>query len=83
MGSIFIPSMKMEKIGDAGDFCKVVHYTHSNPVHQGFTKQIADWPHSSYKIFLSKSPTKLERDYVLDAFGRLDAFIKYHKQPIV
>ncbi len=81
-GSLFIPSMKMEGINDDNSFCKVIHYTHANPVHHGFTKKIEDWPHSSFQIFFSKSPTKLEREYVLDIFGGLDAFIIYHQQPI-
>ena len=81
-GSLFIPSMKMEKITDDNYFCKVIYYAHANPVHHGFTKTIEDWPHSSYKIFFSTNSTKLERDYVLDMFGGLDAFIKYHQQPI-
>lgn len=63
-------------------FCKVIHYSHANPVHHGFTKKIEEWPHSSYQIFFSTNPTKLEREYVLDMFGGLDAFIKYHQQPI-
>ena len=82
MGSLFIPSMKVEEITDDNHFCKAIHYCHANPVHHGFVKKIADWPNSSYKIFLSKSPTKLEREYVLDMFGGLQAFIKYHDQPI-
>ena len=82
MGSLFIPSMKMEQITDDNHFCKVIHYTHANPVHHGFTKKIGEWPHSSYKIFLSESPTKLERKFVLEMFGGLNAFIKYHEQPI-
>ena len=81
-GSLFVPSMKMEEITDDNYFCKVIHYTHANPVHHGFTKTIGDWPHSSYKTFFSTKSTKLERDYVLDMFGGLDAFIKYHQQPI-
>jgi putative transposase len=81
-GSLFIPSMKTEEINDDNSFCKVIHYAHANPVHHGFTKTIEAWPHSSYKIFFSTRPTKLEREYVLDMYGGLDAFIKYHQQPI-
>ena len=81
-GSLFIPSMKMKLITDAQGICKVIHYTHSNPVHHGFTKGIADWPHSSYHALIKTTPTKLEREYVLDLFGGLKAFIKYHEQPI-
>ena len=82
MGSLFIPSMKAEPIESNDSFCRVIHYVNKNPVHHGFTDRIEMWPHSSYKIFLSNSPTKIERDYVLKIFGGLDKFIEYHKQPI-
>jgi putative transposase len=82
MGSLFMQNMKKEEVFNDDSFCKVVHYTHANPVHHQFVKKIDSWPHSSYKILLSKNPTKLERDYVLNVFGGLDKFIKYHEQPI-
>lgn len=82
MGSMFIPSMKLSTIVDKDDLCKVIHYTHANPVHHRFTKKMEDWPNSSYKIMLSNGTTKLERDLVLEAFGGLDGFIKYHERPI-
>ena len=81
-GSLFIPSMKTEEIKDDNYFYKVIHYAHANPVHHGFTKTIEDWPHSCYEIFFSTISTKLERDYVFNMFGGLNAFIKYHQQPI-
>ena len=81
-GSLFIPNMKRKEISNDGSFCKVVHYIHSNPVHHQFVKTIDKWPHSSYQIFLSKGSTKLDREYVLNIFGGLDWFIKYHQQPI-
>ncbi len=81
-GSLFIPVMKTGLINDESSFCKVIHYTHANPVHHGFTKTFDAWPHSSYKIFLSNSPTKIERDYVPGAFGGLEAFTRYHEQPV-
>lgn len=82
MGSLFMQNMKKEEVNDDSSFCKVVHYIHANPVHHQFVKKIGDWPHSSYNIFLSKLPTKLDRDYVLNVFGGIDWFIKYHEQPI-
>jgi REP element-mobilizing transposase RayT len=81
-GCLFIPSMKSELIRDDNNFCKVVHYTHANPVHHGFTKKMEEWPHSSYHAYLSEGATKLEREYVLDIFGGKNAFLKYHEQPI-
>jgi putative transposase len=81
-GSLFMQNMKTQEITDDNSFCKVVHYIHTNPVHHRFVKALGIWPHTSYKIFLSNGPTKLERDYVLDMFGGLNQFIKYHEQPI-
>ena len=81
-GSLFIPNMKREEVTNDGSFCKVVHYIHANPVHHQFVKAIDKWPHSSYRILLSKAVTKLDREYVLNIFGGLDWFIKYHQQPI-
>ena len=42
MGSLFIPSMKMELINDTVYFLKVVHYIHANPVHHKFTSKMED-----------------------------------------
>ena len=82
MGSLFMQNMKKEEVNDDNSFCKVVHYIHGNPVHHQFVKKIEDWPHSSYNTFLSKSHTKIERDYVLQVFGGVEWFIKYHQQTI-
>ena len=81
-GSLFIPNMKREEVSNDGSFCKVVHYIHANPVHHQFVKTLDKWPHSSYQILISKTVTKLDREYVLNIFGGLDWFIKYHQQPI-
>jgi REP element-mobilizing transposase RayT len=81
-GSLFMPNMKKEEVNNDRSFCKVVDYIHANPVHHQFVKEIDKCPHSSYKIFLSKSPTKLEREYALDIFGGNEWFIKYHQQPV-
>ena len=82
MGSLFMQNMKKEEVNDDNSFCKVVHYIHANPVHHQFVKKIENWPHSSYNTFLSKSHTKIERDYVLNVFGGIEWFIKYHQQLI-
>jgi REP element-mobilizing transposase RayT len=82
MGSLFIPSMKTESIETDDSFRRVVHYIHNNPVHHGFISSIENWPHSSYKIFFSNGPTKIERQYVLKVFGGIDKFIEYHSKPV-
>lgn len=81
-GSLFMPSMKTEMIESDESFCKVVHYLHANPVHHGFVRQINQWRYSSYNIMVNIGSTRIERDYVLEIFGGLEAFIKYHEQPV-
>jgi REP element-mobilizing transposase RayT len=82
MGSLLMPSMKWQLIETDSSFCKVVHYTHANPVHHGFARKIDEWPHSSYLPLLSTLPTKLKRGYVLELFGGIEPFKEYHKQAI-
>ena|ERR1700730_2959830 len=81
-GSLFVPSMKKKLIEDDDSFCKVVHYVHANPVHHGFVSTMNQWPHSSYNLFFSSDDSIIEKDYVIDLFGGLDEFIKYHLQPV-
>ncbi|MEK7225078.1 MAG: hypothetical protein AAB221_05295, partial [Bacteroidota bacterium] len=77
MGSLFMQNMKREEVFDEESFFRLVYYIHNNPVRHRFVKKPDAWPHSSYKIFLSDKSTKLERDYVLKAFGGADKFIAY------
>ena len=56
----------------------VIAYIHLNPVHHGFTKTCESWHWSSYNTILSKNPTDLKRDEVLQWFGNREEFIKFH-----
>ncbi len=81
-GSLFMPNMKSVLIPDEAGTCKAVHYTHANPVHHGFVKDMQEWKFSSYNAYLSKSPTKLLKGVILEIFGGKGYFIEYHQQPI-
>ena len=81
-GSLFVPNMKAKEVKDEASLCKVIHYIHSNPVHHGFTKEIQEWPYSSYNSFISNTQKSMEREFILKTFGGLQNFIEYHKQPI-
>jgi putative transposase len=78
-GSLFIPNFKRKAVETEDYFIQLVHYIHANPVHHGFVKEIENWEHSSYHAFSSQKPTLLQRDQVLDWFGGVDEFRKYHK----
>jgi putative transposase len=82
MGGLFIPNMKQRLVHSEIDFCKVVHYIHSNPVHHGFTKRMDEWRYSSYSYYMQGRKGWLDTTYTIENFGSLDSFRKYHDQPI-
>ena len=81
MGSLFMPSCKQKPLLNMNDYCYIVKYIHTNPVHHGITTKISGWKFSSYMAFLTDKPTLLERDYVLGAFGGRENFINFHNTP--
>jgi putative transposase len=82
IGSLFVPNMKIKQVTGEASLCKVIHYIHANPVHHGFTSNIAEWPYSSYNSLVVKTNKSKERDFVMKAFGGFKLFMDYHKQPI-
>ncbi|MCU0345900.1 MAG: hypothetical protein MUC59_03075 [Saprospiraceae bacterium] len=64
---------------DSPEYCRwLVRYIHRNAQRHQFVEDFRDYPHSSWNIFFSTSPTKLKRAEVLEWFGGLDAFVQYH-----
>ena len=78
-GSLFIPNFKRKKIDSDDYLTKIIHYIHYNPVHHGFSKDLDQWPYSSYQSLISDKPTLLRRREVLDWFGGKKEFIEFHK----
>ena len=81
-GALFMDYMRRVEVTDDGQYTATVFYIHKNAVHHGYCKEMREWPWSSYKTILSQTPTKIERQKVLDWFGGTDKFIAYHTQPI-
>lgn len=63
-----------------GQFWNVIAYIHQNPQKHKFVKDFRDWKYSSYGVFLSDKPTKLQRDTVLDWFCGKDGYLKLHEE---
>ena len=81
-GSLFLNNMQRKTVNNDGYFTKLIHYIHANPVHHGFVNSVEIWQHSSYHILLSKKPTKLQRDAVLNWYGNIDEFKRIHQTPV-
>lgn len=63
-------------------FTRLVWYIHHNPSKHHFVSDFREYSHSSYHSFLLNKPTKLQRAYVLDWFGGIEEFQKFHQLQI-
>ena len=81
-GSLFIDTMRRVEITDDAQLGAIIFYIHKNAFHHQYSKTIAEWQWSSYNSILSKATTMLLRDEVIDWFGGIEQFIKFHEQPI-
>lgn len=81
-GGLFIDTMRRVDITDDAQLGAIIFYIHKNAVHHHYSKTIAEWQWSSYNSILSKAPTTLLRDEVIEWFGAKEQFIKFHQQPI-
>lgn len=61
-------------------FNTLVRYIHHNPCKHGFVKDFRDWPYSSYHNLLLDESAQLDSEKLLDRFGGLRRFRKYHSE---
>lgn len=78
-GSLFSPNFKRKEIDSENYLTTIIQYIHHNPIHHGFCNRYEDWPYSSYKVFINKGATRIDRNYVLNWFGGRDAFTHFHQ----
>ncbi|MBI0401338.1 transposase [Cyclobacterium marinum] len=77
-GALFQRKFKRKKIDTEEYLTRIVIYIHLNPVKHGLAKGPSEWKFSSYKSYLSKSQSKLNRELVIKWFGGLDGFNTTH-----
>jgi hypothetical protein len=77
-GSLFQEHLHRIEINNEQYFKDVILYTHLNPVNHKLSEDFRDYPYSSYKAYLSKEPTELKRDDILELYGGLENFIYCH-----
>jgi putative transposase len=79
-GSLFLDNIRRKTVETEYYFTQLIFYIHNNPVHHGFTKDLADWKFSSYWAFLLNKETKLQKEQVLGWFGGQNDYKNFHKQ---
>jgi hypothetical protein len=83
MGSLFRQNTRWKMVEDEAGLCALIHYIHANPVHHGFVRRMEDWPYSSYSIYRSMSAAEARKNPIIQLFGGMDGFIRYHEQEIL
>jgi REP element-mobilizing transposase RayT len=79
-GSLFQERYRRKKVDNEIYLKYLIHYIHTNPVHHEISDDFSSYGYSSYQTFISKKPTLLEREYVLEIFEDIDNYIYTHKQ---
>lgn len=79
-GALFIDYLRRKQIESDEQFRATVYYIHNNPVHHGYCTDLSKWKWSSYPAMRSKEPTWLLRPEMLEEFGGLNGFEKFHGQ---
>ncbi|MEZ5044015.1 MAG: hypothetical protein R2828_29235 [Saprospiraceae bacterium] len=78
-GNLFHRPFKRLEVQNEKHFTHLIYYIHSNPKKHKITADFANYPWSSFPIFLSTEPTHLLREEVLEWYGGRKAFIQFHQ----
>ena len=77
-GSLFEGPFKRVLVGDSHYLSYLIHYIHVNPEKNKLCEDFRVWDWSSYRYIVSPSESVVDRDFVLDWFGSLPEFIRFH-----
>ncbi len=78
-GSLFRKNFNRLPVENDSYFLNVVLYIHLNPVQHCVTSDFSNYPWSSYPLIVNNTPGFLDRGHVLDRFGSLKEFIRFHE----
>lgn len=77
-GTLFQRPFKRKEIDSDKYFRKLLVYIHQNPTHHKFEREFSAYPFSSFKYYVNKEDTFLNRDKTLDLFGGIENFKEAH-----
>ncbi|WP_027126948.1 transposase [Gelidibacter mesophilus] len=73
-GSLFRDRFSRIKITNEGYLRSLIIYINTNPSHHQFVDDFKTYKYSSYKSTMSRQPTLLNRDFVLNLFDNRENF---------
>lgn len=77
-GNLLETPFRRIEITNNAYFSQLIWYIHQNPQKHGFVNDFREYPHSSYHSHLQEKSTKLKREEVLNWFGDVNEYKKYH-----
>ncbi len=85
IGTLFQTPFKRAWVDDDHYFTQLVYYIHANPQLHGLVNDFREWKWSSYGRILMDRPSKLKKQEVIEWFGELKEYEKFHaeKQKII
>ena len=79
-GGLFIDSFNRKLIDSDEYFVQLIAYIHRNPIHHGFTKNLNDWPFSSWYAYVLDKVTNVSKDEAMHWFGSIENFKATHQK---
>lgn len=79
-GSLFERPFKRILVDSDSYFTHLVSYIHRNPQKHGFIDDFRDYTYSSYHTIREQKHSRVECQQVIDWFGDIQSFEKYHQQ---
>lgn len=74
-GSLFIKNFKRKEVNARAYLCQLILYIHLNPVKHGFTREVGNWPRSSYFDFWQQQNSLAQQ-----LFETKEAYIRLHTE---
>ncbi len=78
-GSLFSKNFKRLEIEDDDYLRYVAFYIHYNPQRHGYAEDFRKYTYSSWNAYSSEKATLLNRQLLIELFGRYDELMEYHK----
>ena len=84
-GALFERPFKRIPVDSTAYLMQLIVYIHQNPQKHRFAKDFREWKHSSYHQLVSETPSRLQRDRVMQLFGSRQDFVRIHHeiQPLI
>lgn len=79
-GSLFEKPFKRKLVTDTQYLANLVFYIHANPQLHGIADDFRMYPWSSYDKILKNTPTRLQKDEVMQWFSSPENYVAYHNR---